>query len=246
MADTRTAFPEEPAVKNAWDFGHTMHIFRKEISMRAQQHLEQVALTELRPTQMTVGIAEVGLKRTQWTGLKSKMRDKVLRSHWFPAVKGLRGRYFIVDHHHLGQALLQEKVESVWVMQLADFSTLEADMFWRVMEFHQWAHPYDDKGERRPFSAMPKQLSALKDDPYRSLAGEVRKAGGYSKDATPYTEFLWAAFFRPLFRKADLHSAGGQGLPEAVVVEAVAMARSPKAQFLPGWTGVIHAAPGAH
>ena len=207
--------------------------------MRAQPQLIQADLMDLRPTQMTVGVAEVALKRSQWAQLKSKERDKLLHSHWFPAVKGLRGRFYIVDHHHLGQALMHEQVKDVWVMQLADFSTLNDDMFWRVMEFHQWAHPYNEQGERCEFSAMPKKLSALKDDPYRSLAGEVRKAGGYAKDAAPYTEFLWAAFFRPHFRKSDLRNAGGEGLPQSVVVEAVAMARSPSAQFLPGWTGVI-------
>lgn len=206
--------------------------------MRAQQHLEQVSLSDLRPTQMTVGAAEVALKRAEWARLKPKTRGKLLLSHWFPAVKGPKGLYYIVDHHHLGQALWQEQVTSVWVMHLADFSAMEMGMFWRLMEFHQWAHPYNDKGERCEFSAIPKQLERLKDDPYRSLAGEVRKAGGYAKEAAPYVEFLWADFFRPLFRKSDLRSSGGQGLPESLVTEAVALARSPKARFLPGWSGV--------
>ena len=207
--------------------------------MSAQQHMEQAALADLRPTQMTVGAAEVAVKREQWKQLKSKERDKLLQSHWFPAVRGPRGRFFIVDHHHLGQALTQEEVANVWVMQLADYSDVEPDMFWRLMEFHHWAHPYDEKGRRCEFSQIPQQLSQLRDDPYRSLAGEVRKAGGYAKDASPYAEFLWADFYRPLFRKADLRSNGGLGLPESAVVEAVALARSVKAQFLPGWSGVI-------
>lgn len=211
--------------------------------MRAQQHMEQVVLEELRPTQMTVGLAEVALKRSQWAELKTKARGKLLRSHWFPAVKGPRGRFYIVDHHHLGQALMHERVPSVWVMQLADFSALDTGMFWRVMEFHHWAHPYDEKGQRRDFSAIPRQLDLLKDDPYRSLAGEVRKAGGYAKDAAPYAEFLWADFYRPLFRKADVRAGDGQGLSQSVVVEAVALARSAKAQFLPGWSGVIASGP---
>ena len=206
--------------------------------MPAQQHLVQVSVSELRPTQMTVGAAEVALKRSQWAQLKSKSRDKLLLSHWFPAVKGPKGDFYIVDHHHLGQALVHEEVKSVWVMQLADYTSLELDMFWRLMEFHHWAHPYNEKGLRCEFSSIPKSLTGLKDDPYRSLAGEVRKAGGYAKDAAPYAEFLWADFFRPLFRKSDLASKGGQGLPESLVVEAVALARNPKAQFLPGWSGV--------
>ncbi len=206
--------------------------------MPAQQHLDQVELLALRPTQMTVGVAEVALKRSQWAKLKGKARKELLRTHWFPAVIGPQSQFFIVDHHHLGQALLHEKVESVWVMQLADYSQLEPLMFWRVMEFHQWAHPYNEKGVRCDYKQIPKQLSQLKDDPFRSLAGEVRKAGGCAKDNAPFSEFLWAEFFRQHFRKADLRSEGGQGLPQEVVVAAVALARSPQANFLPGWSGV--------
>ena len=36
----------------------------------------------------------------------------------------------------------------------------------------------------------------MKDDPFRSLAGELRRAGGFAKDTTPFSEFLWADFLR--------------------------------------------------
>lgn len=213
--------------------------------MPAQQHMERANLADLRPTQMTVGAAEVAAKRTQWAQLKLDAREKLLQSHWFPAVRGPRGRFYIVDHHHLGQALIEEAQNDVWVMQLADYSHIDSlggnagdnDMFWRVMEFHHWAHPYDEKGRRCSFSAIPKQLGQLNDDPYRSLAGEVRKAGGYSKDAAPYTEFLWADFFRPQFDKKQLSTADGGGLSAAAISKAVVLARSPAAEFLPGWSG---------
>ena len=40
--------------------------------MRAQSHLERALLADLRPTQMTVGTAEVTVKRAQWAALKRK------------------------------------------------------------------------------------------------------------------------------------------------------------------------------
>ena len=40
-------------------------------------------------------------------------------------------------------------------------------------------------------------LEGLRDDPYRSLAGYVRNAGGFEKTPTAFAEFLWADFFRP-------------------------------------------------
>lgn len=94
--------------------------------MPAQQHMERANLADLRPTQMTVGAAEVAAKRTQWAQLKPDAREKLLQSHWFPAVRGPRGRFYIVDHHHLGQALIEEAQNDVWVMQLADYSHIDS------------------------------------------------------------------------------------------------------------------------
>ena len=49
---------------------------------------------------------------------------------------------------------------------------------------------------RRHFRDLPKSVSDLKDDPFRSLAGELRRAGGFAKDTTPFSESLWADFLR--------------------------------------------------
>jgi hypothetical protein len=94
-------------------------------------------------------------------------------------------------------------------MQLADFSAMEMGMFWRLMEFHHWAHPYNDKGERCEFSAIPKQLS----DSRTTLSqpgGEVRKAGGYAKDASPYADFSGPISFARCFAKAICAAAAGK------------------------------------
>ena len=140
------------------------------------QHLVEVQISKLRPTQMTVGRAEVEAKRREWQALGRKARERLLALHWFPAVMGPKGRFFIVDHHHLGVALQEESVRSGWVMVLRDWSKLESKLFWRMMEFHQWAHPYDETGTRCSYARMPVHVEELRDDPYRSLAGLVRKA----------------------------------------------------------------------
>lgn len=205
--------------------------------MSQSQPLISVSLADLLPTQMTVGAAEVAAKRAQWVGLKRKERARLLTSHCFPAVKGPEGRYYITDHHHLGLALHEEKVDTVWVMPLADLSDTKGDTFWRVMEFRRWAHPYDEKGQRAGYTAIPKSISKLRDDPYRSLAGFVRQAGGYAKDAAPFSEFLWADFFRPLVSRKQLQATGTSALPAELLQHAVALARSRAAHYLPGWTG---------
>jgi hypothetical protein len=161
-----------------------------------QPQLVDVKLDKLHPTQLTVGKREVTLKRKQWAELGKKARITALTSHWFPAISGPEGRYYIVDHHHFGLALLEENVMTVSVMVLKDLSWLGLAAFWRVMDHYQWVHPYDTEGVRRDFEAVPNHLTHLHDDPYRSLAGEVRRAGAFSKDTAPFSEFLWADFFR--------------------------------------------------
>jgi len=200
-------------------------------------HLIDVELDRLRPTQLTAGYAEVARKRAEWAQLAAKERRKVLASHWFPAVLGPRGRYFIVDHHHLGMALLDEGVRRVRLTLLADLSYLLPAVFWRVMEQRGWAHPFDRSGERRGFDAMPKRIAQLVDDPHRSLAGLLRASGGYAKDTAPYAEFLWADYLRPHITARQIEQS-----IEAALQEAMGLARSPLARYLPGWAG---GAPGA-
>lgn len=209
--------------------------------MAATQHLVPVALSDLHPTQLTVGRAEVQIKRAHWASLKRKVRERELAQHWFPAVRGAGGQHFIVDHHHLGVALHEEGVTHAWVMQLADFSDVPKAQFWGLMEFHRWVHPYDERGRRRSFGKIPGLITGLRDDPYRSLAGLVRTAGGYAKDVTPFSEFLWADFFRLQMPLRALRGDTPDVLPPKAVAQAVALARSPAARHLPGWAG--HAAP---
>jgi hypothetical protein len=161
-----------------------------------------------------------------------------LQSHWFPAVLGLDQTYFIVDHHHLGLALMQEGVTEVPVMVLADLSYLDPKIFWRVMEQRNWAHPFDKAGKRRSYDAIPKVIEKLVDDPYRSLAGLLRGAGGYAKDTSPFAEFLWADYLRPHITAAQIRSS-----IDVALREALGLSKSPLARYLPGWTGVNPAPP---
>jgi hypothetical protein len=109
---------------------------------------------------------------------------------------------------------------------------VERDAFWGVMDNKRWVYPYDVKGERRHFRDLPKSVTDLKDDPFLSLAGELRRAGAFAKDTTPFSEFLWADFLRrKVARKlveADFATA---------METALAFAKSKDAIYLPGWCG---------
>jgi hypothetical protein len=195
-------------------------------------HLVSEDPARLRPTQMTVGLAEVAIKRREWAALDKKERREALQQQVFPAVLGLKQRYYIIDHHHLGLALIEEHVHHVWIAVQDDLSWLTPDVFWRVMEFRAWAHPFDARGLRRDCREIPRRLTQLHDDPYRSLANRVHAAGGYAKSVLPFAEFMWADFFR-----ARISAGKVRRRAPLAVREGVKLARSASARYLPGWAG---------
>ena len=194
--------------------------------------LEPVKIATLRPTQLTVGLREVARKRHEWRGHAKKDGALYLGKHMIPVVVGPKDRIYLIDHHHLVRALYDEGVSDILVSIVADLSKLEKPAFWTYMDKRSWLHPYDAEGIRRPYEAIPKSVSDLSDDPYRSLAGEVRMRGGYAKVATPFFEFMWADYFRGIIdvNKVNDHFADA-------LDEAMALARKKKANFLPGWCG---------
>jgi hypothetical protein len=204
------------------------------MSILARPNLIIGKLATLHPTQLTVGRREVAIKRREWSLLKSKERKQLLKQHWFPVVIGPRQRYYIVDHHHFGLALHEEGIKTVWLMELKDLSWLTAGQFWSAMDHWQWIHPYDSAGKRRDFAALPSRLQGLRDDPYRSLAGEVRRAGGFAKDTSLYAEFLWADYFRGKVSRTMLNKNF-----ERATEAATKLAHKQDARYLPGWAGII-------
>ncbi len=117
---------------------------------------------------------------------------------------------------------------------VADLRRLPQEAFWVYLDNRGWLHPFDKRGRRRRYDDLPKKISALIDDPYRSLAGELRLSGGYAKDTTPFSEFLWADFLRRRIKPKLLKD----DFPDALV-RALKLAKSGDADFLPGWCGPI-------
>ena len=194
--------------------------------------LRPVPILSLRPTQITVGMAEVERKRHDWRKRGLQEDAAFLGSHLIPCVKGPKGILWVIDHHHLALALHLEGVNQVLISITADLSKLDKRRFVTYLDNRGWCHLYDAEGEKRCFDDLPRKMTKLADDPYRSLAGEVRESGGYAKDLTPFAEFLWADFFR---KRIKLKA--GKALPENAVTKALALAHSAKAGYLPGWCG---------
>jgi hypothetical protein len=189
-------------------------------------------ILDLRPTQMTVGMREVKEKRKRFREQDAKKQSTMIGKHMIPVVVGPDKRYYVVDHHHLARALHDEGIKDILVTVIGDLRMVEPDAFWGVMDNKRWVYPYDAKGERRRFKDLPKSIKDLDDDPYRSLAGELRRAGGFAKDTTPFSEFLWADFLRRQVPRKTVEDHFTKAMENAL-----ALAKSRAAIYLPGWCG---------
>lgn len=166
--------------------------------------LHESRIHDLRPTQLTVGMIEVQAKKTHLAAMAPADQQAFMQAHPIPAVLGPGGQLYITDHHHLGRAALDAGVTTGYFMVEADLSQHSQDDFWKAMDQNLWVHPLDEHGVRHYYASIPKHLEKLVDDPYRSLAGYVRDAGGYDKTPTAFAEFVWADFFRRSIPIEDL------------------------------------------
>ena len=196
--------------------------------------LHPIPIADLRPTQMTVGMREVNAKRQAWRDRGDEKDGEFLGQHMVPVVAGPKDRLYVIDHHHLTRALHDEGVASVLVTIIANLRRLTQDEFWFVLDNRSWMHPFDANGNRHNRRDIPKSVADLVDDPFRSLAGELRLAGGYAKDTTPFSEFLWADFLRRRIARKRLDQDFG-----AAITEAMTLAKSGAADHLPGWCGPV-------
>ncbi len=194
--------------------------------------LTPVPIKDLRPTQITVGMREVKAKQKHWREMKDEKGGKFLGTHMIPVILGPKKRHYVIDHHHLARALHEEGVKKVMVTVISNLSMLDGDAFWVVLDNRSWMHPFDEEGRRRDYKAIPKSMSDLIDDPFRSLAGELRRQGGFAKDTTPFSEFLWADFLRRRIKRKLVETDFSRAMETAM-----RFAKGQDAIYLPGWCG---------
>jgi hypothetical protein len=194
-----------------------------------------IELSLLRPTQMTVGFRQIKHKRKRLKELSKRPAELVefILERPIRVVRGPAERAYVIDHHHLALALMEQKYQTAPMQVDADLSRLTQRQFWAEMQAREFVYPVDAHGKRHAVSELPGCLTDLRDDPFRSLAGFVRMAGGFAKVETPFAEFLWADFFRLHIRKKMLAKDF-----DAAIEQAVALARQPDAKHLPGYLKV--------
>jgi hypothetical protein len=192
--------------------------------------LQEAALQDLHPTQLTVGMIVVEDKRKHLEGMSPSERDAFMKAHPMPAVVGPQGKLYITDHHHLGRAALDARVSTGFFLVEADLSKCSPGAFWKEMNENLWVHPLDENGVRHCYSMIPDKLGKLIDDLYRSLAGCVRDAGGFDKTPSAFAEFIWADLFR---RNIAIETVRSDF--QTAVRAATSLAQSKWAKNIPGY-----------
>ena len=199
---------------------------------------QSLELKLLRPAQIALGQRLVKVKRKGLRALERKPKELVdfILENPIRVIAGPAKQFYVVDHHHLARALLDEEFETAPVVILGDLSKTPRAKFWEAMATNGWVHAFDGKGRKRPVSAIPRKIRDMQDDPYRSLAGFVRQHGGFTKSQTPFTEFLWADFYRSRIAlklvKKDFDKA---------LRAAMKLSSSPDAEPLPGYVSAANA-----
>ncbi len=192
-------------------------------------YIQDAKILDLQPTQFVVGMREVKAKIEKLESLSSHKLDKYLEEHPIPVVFSPSQGLYIIDHHHLAYAGWKTGLKSLPLEMKADLSHLTPQDFWDRLRQEGWLYLYD-QGDLRAPEELPKDVRGLKDDPYRSVAWQVRERGGFEK-TVPFTEMFWANFFRKRLKTDPAKDF------EGAVQEGLTLALSPLAQDLPGYRG---------
>jgi hypothetical protein len=192
--------------------------------------LRKVAVSRLRPTQVTVGLREVISKRRRYRAAIAAGGVVLLQQHGVPIVIGPEGQPYALDRHHGLCALMAEGVFEIPVNPLDDLSNLSQEAFWSTLDARGWCHPYGADGQRLDYNRIPISIADLRDDPYRSLASALRRSGGFDKVRAPFSEFAWADFLR---RRLD-RTLLDRDFNEALRI-AAQIAHGDGPRRLPGW-----------
>jgi hypothetical protein len=196
--------------------------------------MKKQKILSLRPTQFAVGMLEVDEKIKIVRGYSKKQMKDFIDQTPVPVVISPEGELYVVDHHHFLCVCYQVGIKKVRVLTVKDLS--KANMgyagFWKWMFKNRNAYPFCQFGEGpREALYLPRDIRGLADDPYRSIAWFVRKAGSFENSDKNFSEFKWANFFR---KRGLLERRGPAGM-ERALLKAAKLAQSPAAKHLPGF-----------
>ena len=194
-----------------------------------------VAIAELQPTQMCVGLAEVRSRQQDFSQETAEQRLRYLRGKPVPLVRGGAGELWMVDRHHRLRGLIEIDPSALAYGYLVlDLPGNPPKAVLAELQERGWLYLYDGRGHG-PLApaALPQRLPDLQDDPYRSLVWRLKKEGMIDPaPLIPFHEFRWGAWLRsrplPPFSSDNLAPA---------LAAARSLVRSCSASHLAGWKG---------
>lgn len=197
--------------------------------------LVEVALAELQPTQLCVGLAEVHSRRDDFRRENSAERRGYLKEKPVPLVRSGDGGLWMVDRHHRLRALIElDATATTFGYVVLQLDQSHRDDVLAALQERGWLYLFDGRG-RGPLAptVLPRRLEDLQDDPYRSLVWKLKREGVIAPaPLIPFHEFRWGAWLRsrrlPPFSSRRL---------DAALPVARALARSSSASQLAGWQG---------
>ena len=201
----------------------------------SDSQLLEVALSNLRPTQMCVGMAEIRSRQSDFAKDSPEERRQYLRQKPTPLVRSQAGDLWMVDRHHRLRGLMEQDPGATAFGYVAlDLPFKDPRQVLEALHQRGWLYLFDGRG-LGPFPphALPEKLTDTQDDPYRSLVWKLKRERVIAAaPLIPFHEFRWGAWLRsrtlPPFSSERLEPA----LPSAR-----ALARSSGASHLAGWLG---------
>jgi hypothetical protein len=203
-------------------------------------------LTDLHPTQTSVGLAEVRIKA-------EKLKDEIQRrsqqeflkyllkhNKEEPVIIGPGGIFYITDHHHLARALSDDGVSTTYCRIIDNIS--DAKDFWKQLKDSNEVYLKDQNGNVITPHDLPTSVKDLSDDPFRSLAGAVRESCGFEKNdkstsGEDYLEFQWADYLRAHWAQTGIATKDINTNFDSASDAALHLAVQKDAASLPGYTG---------
>jgi hypothetical protein len=207
-------------------------------------------ISELHPTQTSVGMMEV---RNKARKLKEEMQRRsgpeffnYLRRHNKVEliVIGPGGNFYIIDRHHLARALYDIGETTTYCNIVNNLSEATPNVFWKYMEDSNEVYLKDHNGNVITPYDLPTSVGDLRNDPFRSLAGEVRESCGLVKNdkgsrGEDYLEFRWADYLREHWAQTGIPAEGIDTNFDRASKAALQLAARKEAASLPGYTGRI-------
>ncbi|GAC1347823.1 MAG: ParB-like protein [Acetobacteraceae bacterium] len=195
-------------------------------------------LLTLHPLQGGIGLAEVADKLDKIRAKPDKER-RDLEDDPIKVVRGPDHALYITDHHHGARAWLEYDAsrksgfDSTCIVQSLPASTGMAQ-FVATLQERRLVRLADAAGKPIGFGDLPRTLDAMRDDPYRSMAGTLRKNGDWCRypGAVEFAEFTWADYLR-----SKIAITPAKVTDTKTIAAAEQISRAPGAKCLPGYVG---------